>query len=295
MLMASKLQGTHDFISARCLVCVHALAILMLCALGKAVADQPGPSRVVSMNLCTDQLAMLIARPGQLHSVSYLASDADASVMADRAAEYTVNHGRAEEIFLMQPDLVIAGTFTTRATVRMLKKLGFRVEEFAPASSFSDIRANLRRMGQLLGQEQQAEQQIAAFDAALQRHAHDPKERPLAALYYANSYTSGSNTLADEVLAAAGVDNLGHQLGYRGTTKLPLEVLVMNTPDIVIGGRRYGDGYGHAYDNLVHPALEAIPSAGTSVSVPDKYWICGTPFTAEAVRILSAIATETAE
>ncbi len=39
------------------------------------------PERVVSVNLCTDQLAMLLAAPGQLISVSHLASDPLSSSM----------------------------------------------------------------------------------------------------------------------------------------------------------------------------------------------------------------------
>ena len=109
------------------------------------------PERVVSMNVCTDQLAMLVARPGQLHSVSYLARDAGSSAMVQEAGAYTVNHGLAEEIFLMKPDLVLAGTYTTRTTVSLLRRLGFRVEEFPPEASFEDVRANIVRMGDLLG------------------------------------------------------------------------------------------------------------------------------------------------
>ena len=100
-----------------------------------AVAGPPG--RVVSMNLCTDQLAMLVAGPGQLHAVSQLARDPESSVMADEAQAYAVTHGLAEEVFLMQPDLVIAGSYTTPATVAMLRRLGFPVEIFPPASSRS--------------------------------------------------------------------------------------------------------------------------------------------------------------
>ncbi len=258
-----------------------------------AHAEQP--QRVVSMNLCTDQLAMLIARPGQLHSVSYLASDENASVLADEAEAYILNHGRAEEIFMMRPDLVIAGTFTTRATVEMLRRLDFRVEEFAPASSFADIRENLRRMGDLLGRRKTAEKLVGRLDAQLARYSRNPERRALAAVYYANSYTSGGGTLADEALEKAGLDNLANRLGYSGTARLPLEVLVKEAPDIVIGGQRFAMARGRAYDNLVHPALEAVTIGRAPFSVPDKYWICGTPFTADAVRIIANIAAEASE
>ena len=43
----------------------------------------PAPRRVVSINLCTDQLAMMLAAPGQLVSVSQLAGDPHSSAMAE--------------------------------------------------------------------------------------------------------------------------------------------------------------------------------------------------------------------
>jgi iron complex transport system substrate-binding protein len=253
-----------------------------------AAADeirQP-PRRVVSMNLCTDQLAMLIAAPGQLHSVSVLATQAQSSAMAQEARQYAVNHGRAEEIFLMKPDLVLAGSFSTRATVAMLRRLGIRVEEFAPETSFADIGANVRRMGELLGQEGKAEALLQGFTARLARYPQQPEEHPLAALYYANSYTSGASTMAGETVERAGLRNLGRELGLSGTAKLPLETLVMNAPDAVVSGNPEG-APGLAYENLAHPALRAVLRGRGFVNVPDKYTLCGTPFTAEAVRILA--------
>lgn len=80
------------------------LAPLLALALAGALpaAAQP-PARVVSMNLCTDQLAMLIAAPGQLVSVSHVARDPVSSALAEQAQAYPVNHGSAEEIFLLAP------------------------------------------------------------------------------------------------------------------------------------------------------------------------------------------------
>ncbi|MEO0811096.1 MAG: hypothetical protein AAFW82_10790, partial [Pseudomonadota bacterium] len=66
-------------------VAITVLWAFGIAALVSANASDAAPRRVVSMNLCTDQLAMLLAAPGQLYSVSYLAGRTDASVLADRA------------------------------------------------------------------------------------------------------------------------------------------------------------------------------------------------------------------
>ena len=70
------------------------LAALLIA--GAASAD--APKRVVSINHCADQYALLIAAPEQIVSVSHVADDPFMSAMAERASAYTKNRSGAEEI-----------------------------------------------------------------------------------------------------------------------------------------------------------------------------------------------------
>lgn len=244
------------------------------------------PRRVVSMNACTDQLAMLIAGEGQLYSVSYLASDPGTSALVEKAKGYAVNHGLAEEIFLMQPDLVLAGTYSTRTTVALLLRLGIDVEDFEPEQSLDDIRANLLRMGMLLGREQRAAELVAEFDRRLAALGQQRFPNVSVATYYANSYTSGSDTLVDAVVKLSGLTNVAARLGLVGTARLPLELLVLARPDLLAdGGFRYASP-ALATENFRHPAYRTLLARMGSVAVPTAYTVCGTPFTAEAASIM---------
>lgn len=240
------------------------------------------PQRVVSMNLCTDQLAMLLAGDGQLISVSNLASDERMSSMTEQAAGYQVNHGRAEEIYLMRPDLVVAGQFTQGSTVQMLRRLGIRVEIFPPAESIDSIRQEIRHMGSLLGREQAADNLIADFDKRLKEVSAEGA-RGRAALYYANGVTSGRNSLAGTILDAAGYDNVASEFGVEGTSVLPMELIVMSQPDRVITGKKW-PGQSRAEEILDHPALQKL-SFGVAEAT-DRDWVCGTPHILRAIREL---------
>lgn len=271
------------------------LVIAAVLAAGASVASAAEPPRrVVSMNLCTDQMALLLAAPGQVISVSKLARDPAMSTMSREAAAVPVNWGRAEEIFALEPDLVLAGTFTTRTTVDMLRRLGFRVETFEPESSFADMRAHITRMGALLGREARAAEVIAALDADLAAiEAARPAEadRPLAVAYYAGGRTAGRGTLVDEVIRTAGYRNLAVERGIAGSGILPLETLVTTAPDIVIGGVPDRRGPALAHQNYRHPALAtATAPRGGMVAIDDRLTICGGPFTLEAVRKLATLA-----
>ena len=269
------------------------LGALLVAGASSASAATP-PRRVVSMNLCAGQMALMLAAPGQVVSVSKLARDPAMSSFAEAAAAIPRNWGRAEEIFALEPDLVVAGTFTTRATVDMLRRLGFRVETFAPESSFADMRAHIARMGALLGREARAAEVIATLDADLAAiEAARPAEadRPTAVAWYAGARTAGKGTLVDEVMRAAGLRNLAAERGIAGSGVLPLEALVASHPDMVIGGIPDRRGPALAHQGYRHPALGAVMAPrGGIVAIDDRLTICGGPFTLEAVRELAAIA-----
>lgn len=273
----------------------HLAACAVLGALVAALTE-PGqaadgaPGRVVSINLCTDQQAMAIAAPGQLASVSRLARDPALSNMADAAVALPVNDGRAEEVVSLAPDLVLAGSFTSRATVGMLRRLGVRVEEFPPANSFADIRESLTRMGQLLGRTERADELVREFDARLATLESDESEtaqKPVAVVYHIGNGTDGRGTLADEILTAAGWDNLAARLGLGSYGALPLETLVAGRPDLVLVGGAEASWSTEALPNARHPAIMAATDNGDRLMMlPDRSTICGTPFVVDAIARL---------
>ncbi|MFN0116622.1 MAG: ABC transporter substrate-binding protein [Paracoccaceae bacterium] len=242
------------------------------------------PARVVSMNVCTDQLAMLIAAPGQLLSVSWLAADPRLSSMAAAAGAIRLNRGDAEDIFLMHPDVVLADEWSDAATVDMLRRLGLRVEEFDPGTSMTTIRGNITRMGAILGREAAAAEVLAGFGARMAALPPVPAMPPRAAVYGPNGWTEGPASLAGQILDAAGYQNVAAGLGYGIGGTLPLEVLVMTSPDLVITGERAA-GAARADEVLSHPALAGFTDAALA---SDAAWVCPGPFVADAVERLAA-------
>ncbi len=263
------------------------LAGLLACLALPVAAE--APRRVVSINLCTDQLAMLLAAPGQLVSVSYLARDPLSSGMAEAAAALPANNGLAEEIFLLKPDLVLAGTWTPPTTLSLLRRVGVPVEVFQPESDIAGIRGNIARMGQVLGREAEADAALARFDADLARLPPAPEPRPRAAIYAVNGYTLGSDSLAGQIVALAGYANIADELGLGPGGTLPLEALLLARPDLVILGRRYA-GHARAQDMLDHPALRALLRDRPAAVMADPDWICGNPRILRAVANLPAAA-----
>ena len=256
---------------------------------GAAAADPPG--RVVSMNLCTDQLALMLAAPGQLVSVSHLAQEPRMSPMAEAARALPANRGTAEDIVMLRPDLVLAGQFTTLATVEMLERLGIPVVRFDLDRSLDDVTENLARMGRVLGREAAAGAMMAAFRrdrAVLVDHVarHVTPER--AALWYARGFTGGPATLAGDILATAGLHNIAADLGLAHGGLLALEALILADPDRLVLGTTDPAPRSEAQALLHHPALRALPAHARGTPMADRDWVCGTPHVLSAVAALIA-------
>ena len=249
------------------------------------------PARVVSLNLCTDQLAMMIAAPGQLYSVSHIALDPRASAMADEAGSYRINHGLAEEIYLMRPDLVLTGSHTRRVTARMLERLGIPVAVFEPATSLDDVRENIVRIGEILGERQRAKRLLDDFDRRLDRIRSTDAGGKRAAIYSANGYTSGRDTLAGRILTAAGLTNIAAEAGYSGGGTMPLESLALADPDLVVTSHPY-PGSSRSEEILQHPVVKHLRTVSRHAAMSDHDWVCGTPYVLRAIARLSTVVPE---
>ena len=246
-------------------------------------SDKP---RIVSMNLCTDQLVLLLADPEQILSLSYLSHDNRSSVYADQAQQFPTNKGLAEEVYILKPDITVTGTYSNWTASTMLETLGMRVERFEPAYQFEDIKTNISMMGTLLDQSGKADAIIAAFDNRLSSLKRDNEQRPRAALYAAKGYTSGKLSLAHHILEAAGLQNIGAELGYDYGAKLAIESLLMTEPDIIVSNPP-GLGHAKAEEMTQHPALDYVRQQMPLELTTNKNWVCDTPQILDAVEELA--------
>jgi len=283
-LLRTKRRRAHRYGVVACLPLAVWLAIQPMAARGAA------PVRVVSLNVCTDQLAMLVAAPGQLAAVSHLAREPQQSALVEEARAYPITTGHAEDVFRLAPDLVLAGIHTTPETVRLLQRLGVRVERFESATAVEAVAIGVRRMGRLLGREERAERLAAAVERRLAAVAADRPERPrIGAVFLdANSYTAGSGTLMHAVIQAAGLRNIAAELGLARTARLPLEALVLAHPGLLLVPQRYGHpSMGEAV--LDHPAVRALVADRHRAVISGAESTCATPATITAVERLAAL------
>ncbi len=262
------------------------LALVFWASLAAPLAARP--EQIVSLNLCTDQLLLLLVDPARIASLTFLVADPQMSAMADRVGDLRLNHGLAEEVLPLDPDLILARSFTAGATVQLLRKLGHRVVEVPTAQTLNQMRRNIRTVAAAVEEPDAGEALIADFDARLSHIVPSPGPRPVAAHFWANGYTSGRGSLVETLLRAAGYENLASRLGLAGAARLPLEVLLRADPDLLVLGSTRKEAPALANEILRHPALLRAFAGRPKVVIPDSLRACGTPFIAEAIERLAA-------
>lgn len=252
-----------------------------------ARAETPKPRHIVSLNVCADQLLMLLVPKDRIAALSFLARDPEVSALADRAASLPVTYGNAEQIITIKPDLILAGAYT-RTDLSLLRRLGFKVVEIVPANTLAEVLDNIRAVGKAVGEEARADQMADRFRRRLAALGPKQGKDPMVVPLYANAYTSGPGTLVDSVLEEAGLTSIGRELGLAGMQKLSLETLLISRPDgLLLPDRRYS-GDALAYDIFRHPALHALTGKVPSLSLDNAATICGTADTAATIEQLRA-------
>lgn len=254
-------------------------------------AAQPAPRRIVSINLCTDIVLLDLVAPDRIAALSHLAADPRVSPVADVAARLPSTHGAAEAVLALDPDLVIAGTYSTPATVALLERLDRRVLKVPLASDLAAIRRLVRQIAASVGEVARGEAVIARFDRRIADAARGlpaDARRPTALVYQINGLTSGPGSLADPVLAAAGFDNLATHLRLGAGGQVALETLVVAPPDLLVLTDPAETYRTAVAANLTHPALAAATHDHARLVVPWRHWLCGTPHVATAIEALAA-------
>lgn len=271
-------------------VLVCSLAALFV-AIHSAVAAPP--SRIVSLNLCTDQILLDLVPRERIVALSWLAADRDVSPIADDIVGLKLVRGGAEEILALAPDLVLANPYAAAPTVDLLKRLGYATEVIPFAQDFEGIRVAVRRVAAAVGETARGEAVVARFDAALAAaKAPAPGVTPEALVYQVNGLVSGAGSLIDAALLAAGLGNQASTRQLASGGRLALEALVAAPPDLVVLAQAPRTYATVVSDNLRHPALQKLMQLKPSLVLPMPLWLCGSPRISGAIELLRGAAAK---
>lgn len=256
-----------------------------LCLMVIAATASARPQRIVSTNVCADQLVMLLADPQHIVAVSSLASDPEVSNLAPEARRHKINHARAEEIIRLAPDLVVGDIQTGRHANDLARSIGVPVHLVGWPSSIGEVERIIRDLGNVLGHNPRADDVIQGM-----RKRMGPR-RPAtisALVYEPNGLTTGAGTLSDDVLGHAGLRNIAGDLRSGAYGAVPLELVVARAPRLLVLDESYVKTSSRAQALLQHPAFRALEGRTTIYRQKSRLLLCPGPWVADAVAGLAA-------
>jgi iron complex transport system substrate-binding protein len=252
------------------------------------LAPQPAfarPLRVMSLNECADQLVMMLLPPAQIASVTWLSRDAETSQMWRTARRIPANHGLGEDVVRDQPDLVVAGSYTTPATRSLLKSLHYRLLVLPPAESFDDIRRTTMQVADAVGEPARGRALIAHLDQTLKALATDKGPPLRVAAWDSAGFSATPGSLYDTILRAAGANNVAASRTGLGASAPEVERLLALAPDVLVAGAPAFQRPGRHGELALHPLVRRYWSDRTVIA-PLTAYTCGTPFSADAALSL---------
>ncbi|MDO8397030.1 MAG: ABC transporter substrate-binding protein [Bradyrhizobium sp.] len=266
----------------RRLVTFAASIALAGCAVSSASAA-PLP-RIVSMNVCTDQVLLTLADPEQILGLSRFSRDA--WVTGD-VRRFPTLSGSAEDVLVLKPDVVVASVFDKRATRELLKANGLRLAELSVPRNLMEVKDQLRQLGDIAGHPDRAAQQIAKLDAALARARRAVADKHYRVLPLSRrGWVAGSDSFVGSLLAETGLFNTAGELGFNFGGFASLEAIVSQKPDLLLVSQAgdFARDDGQAF--LLHPALERFYPAAKRIVIPERLTECGGVMLAEALDVL---------
>lgn len=237
-----------------------------------------GPQRVASLNLCTDELVLLLADKAQLASVTKLGANANETPLAVRASGLHRNNGRMESVAALMPDLVITGGGANRYAAEIARRIGTRVVDVPPPTTIEEMRRNIRTVAAAVGQRARGERLVAHFDAKL---GSVPGRQRSAVLLSGGGYTVRTDSLAASLARHAGL----RQQRY-SSERVALDRLIADPPDVIVI-TRYRAGQASLHQMwLAHPALKRLPLSTEIIEIDGRSWTCLGPLVADDIAAL---------
>ena len=236
--------------------------------------------RVASLNLCTDEYLLLLARPGEVVSVSYLSQDPLESPLWRKARAHKGNRGSIEDVVTLAPTLVLTMGGGGRSTDLLARRLSLRALDLPYAASMDDVATNLRAVAAALGDFRRADPWVARIDK-LRRTS--PRKTNDAI------WVSGSgDSLAPGSLGAQWLRLAGLQQRRLPGARVTLETLLTRPPKVLIRSNYRSGQMSGGVRWLAHPIVR---QAGTRQQATDgRPWTCMGPLMVPEIERLRSLA-----
>lgn len=248
---------------------MRAFACISAASLALALpAEAAAPARVASLNLCTDELLLLIAAPRQIASVTHLARNRAETPLWKLGRRFPKNDGSILSAAAYKPDLIITMGGGIRDRSGIARRLGIKILDLPFPQSLDDIEVSVSSVARILGREERGAQIRRRM---MQLRRSQPGWSLDTIWLSGGGQTLGAQGLGAEWLRLAGL----RQRPLQGE-RVSLEELLVRPPAMLVRSD-YRSGQASAHQRwLAHPlARRALQRR--SVRTDGRVWTCMGP------------------
>jgi len=192
------------------------------------VAWAASPARVASLNLCTDELLLALAAPGQISSLTHLSHDRRESAYWRMARAYPANSGTILSVAKDRPNLIVTMGGGGRDSAGLASAIGARLLDLPFPAKIGDVEQGIALLADALGRSEKGAQLIAS----MRRTTANAPRHPGPAIFVGSAGRSLSpNGAGAQWLAAAGYRQIplaGDRIDREQLLRLPPVTLVVS-------------------------------------------------------------------
>lgn len=234
---------------------------------------------IASLNLCTDEYLLLLARPQEIASVSFLSQDPQESALWTAAKGHHANRGSLEQVLSQKPSAVLTMGGGGKATSMIAARLGIRSLDLRPVGSIEDVAYNFRMTASALGEPARAKPWLERL-ARLQRTR--PRQEADAIWLGGGGQTIGTPSIGADWLRLSGLK----QRPLNGD-RVSLETLLVRPPAVLLQSRYRSGQMSRGVEWLKHPIVRGVKSR--RVEADGRAWTCMGPMVIAEVERLRRV------
>lgn len=240
-------------------------------------AAQAAPTRVASLNLCTDELLLTLAAPGQIVSVTHLSQQPAETPLWQRARHHPRNDGSLLSVTKWRPDLVLTMGGGARDRMRIAARLGIPMIDLPFPTSMADVESAILIVAKALGRPAAGRDLLGR----LRRQRQAMPQQTVDTLWLGGGGRSvPASGLASQWMRLAGL----RQRSLRGD-RVSLEQLLAYPPVIILRSDYRSGQYSGEQRWLDHP-LAKNSGRSRTLTTDGRRWTCmGPPMIEEIARL----------
>jgi iron complex transport system substrate-binding protein len=234
---------------------------------------------IASLNLCTDEYLLLLARPQEIASVSFLSQDPQESPLWKVAKGHHPNRGSLEQVLARKPNTVLTMGGGGRASSLIARRLRMRAVDLRPVGAIDDVASNLNAVAAALGDPGRAQPWLRRLSALQMKR---PKKEQDAIWVGGGGQSIGVPSVGADWMRLAGLKQRPVSGG-----RVSLEDLLVRPPSVLVQSRYRSGQMSRGTAWLNHPILREAKTR--RLQVDGRAWTCMGPLVIPEIERLRSV------